>query len=144
MINYDTLIPYHVIDYKGIQYSTCRDYSHISRYRCLRTVSHQIEGSETEQFITLETPNSIHSKIDVKYYFVRASEENRLDLIAYKYLGSASYAWVIAYLNGIEDGYTVSEGQRLMIPASKSVTDLFGKDEMLAPINPLLLNLGSE
>lgn len=144
MINYDTLIPYHVIDYKGIQYSTCRDFSHISRYRCLRTVSHQIEGSETEQFITLESPNEIHSNIDVKYYFVRTTEENRLDLIADKYLGSARYAWVLAYLNNIQDGFTVSEGQRLKIPASGSVTDLFAKGEMLAAINPLLLNLGSE
>ena len=142
MINYDTLIPYHVIDYNGIQYGTCRDYTHISRYRCLRSVNH--ETNTSNQFMTLETPNEIHSSTPVKYYFVRTSEENRLDLIAYKYLGSASYAWVLAYINNIEDGFTVMEGQRIKIPESKSVTALFATGEMLAAVNPLLLNLGSE
>lgn len=142
MINYDTLIPYHVIDYNGIQYGTCRDYSHISRYRCLRRVNH--ETNTSDQFMTLETPNEIYSHVPVKYYYVRTNEENRLDLIAYKYLGSASYAWVIAYMNNIEDGFSVSEGQRIQIPESKSVTALFATGEMLAAVNPLLLNLGSE
>lgn len=142
MINYDTLIPYHVIDYNGIQYGTCRDFSHISRYRCLRRVNH--ETNTKDQFMTLESPNTIHSDVPVKYYFVRASEENRLDLIAEKYLGSATYAWVIAYLNEIHDGFTVSEGQRLKIPESGSVTALFETGEMLAAVNPLLLNLGAE
>ena len=94
--------------------------------------------------MTLESPNTIHSDIPVIYYFVRISEENRLDLIANKYLGSASYAWVLAYINEIEDGFTVSEGQKLKIPESKSVTALFNTGEMLAAVNPLLLNLGSE
>ena len=142
MINYDTLIPYHVIEYNGIQYGTCREFPHISRYRCLRTVNH--ETNTNNQFMTLESPNTIHSNTPVKYYFVRLSEENRLDLIADKYLGSASYAWVLAYLKNIEDGFTVSEGQRLKIPESKSVTALFETGEMLAPVNPLLLNLGAE
>ena len=70
------------------------------------------------------------------------SEENRLDLIAYSELGSASYAWVIAYINQITDGFTAPEGQRLMIP--ESISALFAKGQLLASISPSVLNLGTE
>ena len=79
---YDTLVPYQKIEYKGIQYSTCVDYDHVSRYRNLRTVIHNAD--EDDRFVSLETPNTIKSNIAVKYYIVRATEENRLDLIAEK------------------------------------------------------------
>ena len=73
---------------------------------------------------------------------VETGEENRLDLIANTYLGSATYSWVIAYFNQIEDGYTVREGQTLIIP--KTITSLFSDGEILAPITALALNLGEE
>jgi hypothetical protein len=99
--------------------------------------------SEINRFIALETPNAIVStKLPVKYHIVTATEENRLDLISYKELGSTSYAWVIAYINKIIDGYTVHEGQRLTVPLN--ITSLFSKGEMLAPVSPSVLNLGSE
>lgn len=139
---YDTLVPYQKIEYTGIQYSTCVDYDHVSRYRNLRTVIHNAD--EDDRFVSLETPNTIKSNIAVKYYIVRATEENRLDLIAEKYLGSAYYAWILAYINNIEDGFTIVEGQKLKIPASRSVVSLFDKGELLASVNPLLLNLGEE
>ena len=63
-------------------------------------------------------------------------------MIAYRELGSAQYAWVIAYFNNIEDGFTAREGTRLRIP--NSITDLFSGGEMLASVPPTLLNLGSE
>ena len=50
--------------------------------------------------------------------------------------------WVIAYFNSIEDGYTVREGQKLVIP--ESVTALLSNGEILAPITALKLNLGEE
>ena len=138
---YDTLRPYKTIEYKGVQYTVCRDYSHISRHRCLRQVVFM--PSEINRFIALETPNAIVStKLPVKYHIVTATEENRLDLISYKELGSTSYALVIAYINKIMDGYTVHEGQRLTVPLN--ITSLFSKGEMLAPVSPSVLNLGSE
>lgn len=143
MLNYDTLIPYKVIEYNGITYSNCQDYSHISRYRCLRTVNH-VKSDRKSHFIALETPNRIHAEIEVVYYVVRSEEENRLDLIAHKYLGSAKYAWILSYLNEIHDGYTVHEGEKIMVPASRSVTSLFESGQMLASVNPLLFNLGEE
>ena len=138
---YDTLVPYKEVEYGGIQYGVCRDFNHISRYRCLRQIVHNPDDI-SERFISPETVNPFTSHCDVDYYEVLANEENRLDIIAYKKLGSASYSWVIAYFNQIEDGFTVREGQRLVIP--KSISSLFNSGEMLASISPLQLNLGNE
>lgn len=137
---YNTLIPYQVIPYRGIQYQVCRDFDHISRYKGLRQVVHNPDSNE--RFVTLETPNHSANNVEVDYYTVPYSEENRLDLISNRFLGSASYAWVIAYFNGIEDGFTVREGQKIKIPTS--LTSLFQRDELLASIPPMILNLGSE
>lgn len=136
----NTLTPYKELEHGGIQYTTCRDYGHISRHKGLRQVVHGPNSSD--RFIALETPNPFVTSTDVIYHDVKSHEENRLDLIAYQYLGAASYAWVIAYFNEIEDGFTIREGQRLAIP--KSLSSLFNKGELLAPISALQLNLGSE
>lgn len=138
----NTLVPYEEIDYKGIQYTTCRDFSHISRYRGLRQVVHSPLDTSA-RFIALETPNGFQtSNTKVIWHEVLGTEVNRLDLIANKYLGSASYAWVIAYFNQIEDGFTCRLGQRLRIPTS--VTDLMRTGEILQSVTALTLNLSSE
>jgi hypothetical protein len=98
--------------------------------------------NDIDRYVTLETVNPFTSNTEVKYHEVTATEENRLDLIADKELGSATYSWVIAYFNKIEDGYTVREGQRLVMP--ESVTALLSSGEILAPITALKLNLGEE
>lgn len=141
-IYYNTLTPYEVVEHKGIQYTVCRDYNHISRYKGLRQLVHCPDDA-AERFIALEVPNAVVST-DLKflYYTVPYSEENRLDIIANKFLGSPQYSWVICYLNGIEDGFTVHEGQKLKI--IKNFTDLFNKGELLASIPALQLNLGTE
>lgn len=136
----NTLVPYREVEHIGIQYSTCRDYEHISRHRGLRQLVHGPDSRE--RFIALETSNPFLSNTEVVYHEVKAHEENRLDLIANMYLGSPTYSWVIAYFNSIEDGFTAREGQKLAIP--KSISSLFNKGEMLAPVSALQLNLGEE
>lgn len=136
----NTLTPYNEIDYKGIQYQVCRDFSHISRYKGLRQVAHN--PNESDRFIALETPNIINHNIELQYYEVLQAEANRLDIIANKLLGSAQYAWVLAYFNDIDDGFTVSPGQRIVCP--KSISSLFKTGEILASIPANTLNLGSE
>lgn len=139
---YDTLVPYRVLDHHMIEYGVCRDFDHISRYRGLRQLVHMPDVPD-ERFVALETPNNIHAtNLDVTYYEVPYSEENRLDIIASKFLGSSNYKWVIAYFNDIEDGYTVISGTKLKIP--KSITSLFNTGELLQSVNPTQLNLGSE
>ena len=141
---YDTLVPYKVLDHKGIQYTYCRDYGHVSRYRGLRQVIHN--PNDSDRFISLETSNPLVSHLkdrsNFRYYEVSATTECRLDLIAEKYLGSAQYSWVIAYFNGIEDGFTVREGQVLRFP--KNISTLFNSGELLESVTALQLNLGEE
>ncbi len=138
---YNTLTPYKVLDYQGIEYNVCYNYNHISRYKGLRQIAHNPD-STTDRFIALETSNPFKSNVEVIYYDVPTYRENRLDLIANDLLGSASYSWVIAYFNNIEDGFTVVAGQRLQIP--KTFASLFNNKEILASIPANRLNLGSE
>lgn len=136
----NTLVPYRVLEHEGIQYSVCRDFGHISRYRGLRQVTHV--AATPERFVALETPNPFTTHAEVRYYEVPATEENRLDLIADKLLGDATYSWILAYFNNISDGFTVKEGQRLCYP--ESITSLFDNGELLASVSPMMLNLGEE
>ena len=140
IVGYNTLIPYKELEYNGIQYAFCRDFSHLSRYKNLRQVIHGPD--DVDRCMTLETPNMFTSNIDIKYYEVLPTEENRLDIIADKLLGSSDYAWVISYFNNISDGYTVKEGQKLKVPLS--VSSLFSNNEILASIPRTTLHLGSE
>ena len=128
---YNTLIPYQEIEYEGIQYGVCREYSHISRYRGLRQIVHN-PITYQNRFVAHETQNPFTTNLRVRFYDVPAYLEDRLDIIARDQLGDATYSWVIAYFNNIEDGYTVRAGQRLMIP--NSVTDLFLTGEILQSI----------
>ena len=141
MNGYDTLHPYDKLIYTPIQYTVCRDYDHLCRHRSLRQVVHD-PSSEENRFIALETPNPFISNVEVTYYEVPLTKENRLDLIAEELLGSVQYRWVIAYFNKIEDGFSCREGQILICP--KNISVLFNKGEVLSPINPLQLNLGTE
>lgn len=136
----DTYNPYQEVHRDPIQYTYCVDFKYISRYRGLRQVIH--EGLTDNRFIALETTNPFKTSSSMKHYTVPAHLENRLDIIAQQQLGSASYAWILAYINRISDGFTVIEGTELLIP--ESVTALFDKGELLAPISATKLNLGSE
>lgn len=140
MTFYNTLTPYKVIEKREIQYSVCKDYSHVSRYRNLRQVIHL--PTDADRVTTLETPNPFTTNVDVIYYEVPNRYEDRLDLIARDTLGSAQYSWVIAYFNKIADGYSAKEGQRLVIP--KSFYDLFNPGEVLQSVSATSLNLGQE
>lgn len=136
----DLTASYDTLEHDGIIYSVCKDFDHISRYRNLRQVVHCPDTPD--RYVTLETVNPFTTNTEVRYHEVTVNEINRLDLISNKELGSAAYGWVIAYFNNIEDGYTVREGQRLIIPSS--VTALLSKGEILAPITAIKLNLGEE
>lgn len=140
-VYYDTLEPYDTIDNGGIAYSVCRDFDHISRYKGLRQIVYN-RNDVDDRFIALEIVNPIWSNAAFRYYDVLPTEENRLDLIAVKFFGSAQYSWIISYFNQITDGFTVRSGQRLKILSN--FTDLFNNGELLAPIPATALNLGTE
>lgn len=135
-----TVESYGVVERDAIQYTYCRDYDHVSRYRGLRQVIHQ--GQSPDRYVALESPNAFESHTNVTYYTVPANRENRLDIIAQELLGSPDYKWVIAYFNGITDGFSVREGMTLQVP--KSVSSLFESGEILQPIAATKMNLGTE
>lgn len=142
MMILDTSTVYKELDYKGINYTNCRDFPYISRYRGLRQVIHSPEDTDI-RFTSLEIPNAIGGEhINFVWHEVVETEVNRLDLIAYKYLGSAQYNWVIAYYNGISDGFTCNTGEKLRIPSS--ISELMKDGELLQTVPVLTLNLGSE
>lgn len=146
-LQHDTTRPYKVVDYKGIEYTVCRNYNHISRYKRLRKVMHYLAKNNKKNgltlFTTLEVQNSYdYNNIKVEYYQVPITRENRLDLISYDFYGTTSYSWIIAYINRIYDGYTVYEGQVLMMPTELS--ELFASNCVLSSIPPTSLNLGTE
>ena len=137
---HDTTVPYETVPYEGIEYSTCRDFDRISRYRRLRQVIHHLGG--TSRFTNLETQNAYdYSTVDFEYYTVSEDRVNRLDLISWDYYGTPDYAWVIAYVNSIQDGYTVLSEQVLAIP--RTVTELFKSGSVLASVPATSLNLGT-
>lgn len=140
-IYYDTLTPYQEIEHTGIEYNSCYDYSHISRYKGLRRIAHN--PYDTDRFVTLETPNPIvANNLNFYSYEVKQAQENRLDLIAEEVYGSAQYSWILSYFNNIEDGFTVNAGQQLKV--LKNMSSLFEKNELLASIPGMSLNLGVE
>lgn len=134
--------PYKKLKHKGIDYSCCRDFDHISRYRGLRQVIHSPDDTD-DRLLSLESPNPFETEgLPVVYHEVEHDEINRLDLIADRYLGSAQYSWVISYFNSISDGFSCNLGQKLIIPTS--VTSLMSSGELLQNVIALKLNLGSE
>lgn len=138
----NTITPYKTLDRcGGIQYSVCREFDHLSRYRCLRQVSR--DRYTANRYVALETPNPAKSyNMEFAYHEVVPDEENRLDVIAHNLLGSASYGWVVAYYNSIEDGFTVKPGQVVRVP--KDVYSLLSTGNILQSVPAMQLNLGSE
>lgn len=87
-----------------------------SRYKIYRQIG-QGKDSYLETFNQREIPETDE---DI-YYIVPQSDENRLDLVAYRYYNDASLWWVIAIANKIIDPFVVSVGQVLRIPSVTSI-----------------------
>ena len=139
-VYYNTFNPYQGIEHTGIDYTVCRNFDHISRYRGLRQIVHNPDSFD--RFIALETQNPFQTNAEYEYFDVTKPFVNRVDLLAQKFYGSAQYGWIISYLNEIPDGFTVKEGQRIRY--LRNFTDLFNDGELLASIPAMQLNLGSE
>ena len=58
---------------------------------------------------------------DDQYHLVEAGEENRLDLISYKFYGTALLYWVIAEASGIDDPFDVPAGITVRIPSKQAL-----------------------
>lgn len=123
-----------------IRYTVARDFNYLSRYRMLRQI---IIGEGTSNpVVVFEYPNKFTTSSTLQYHEVLPEEADRLDLLAYRLLGSVDYSWILAFINNIQDSYTVSNGFNLAYPSS--VSDLLKSGEFFAPVSPISMNLGTE
>jgi hypothetical protein len=80
-----------------------------SRYRNLNTLENK-KFLETSNFPTRNQLNSIPTIQIVTTQF------DRLDNLAFKYLGNTEYWWIISEYNGIDYFFAIPEGTTLQIP----------------------------
>lgn len=55
------------------------------------------------------------------YWVVPSTHQNRLDMIAHKFLGTPLLWWVIAMANDIKDPFNIPTGTSLLIPDEQTV-----------------------
>jgi len=86
-----------------------------SRYVLSGLVEHDQEQYLSTWFIPYFY--SLLNSDDV-YHVVKSNEENRLDLISYRYYGTSKYWWVIALVNELYDPFfDVKAGKMIRVPS---------------------------
>jgi hypothetical protein len=96
----------------NLVYLAPRNYNHSSRYRIYKQIA---DTQNNTVYLESINPVELSSSGEI-FHSVEDSEENRLDIIAKKYYGSASMYWVIAMANNIIDPMSVFKGTILKIP----------------------------
>ena len=89
----------------------------VSRYHHL----YRIKDDEGDEYIESYEAMEYPERSDDQYHLVEASEENRLDLISYKFYGTALLYWVIAEASGIDDPFNVPSGTTVRIPSRQAL-----------------------
>ncbi len=79
----------------------------ITRYRNTPIISGSYYGSF---FLSADDLASI------PVYYIRTNAMDRLDTLAFKYLGAGHYYWIIAILNNIDWAFSFEAGDVLKIP----------------------------
>lgn len=98
-------------------YPDQKDGYSVSRYHNMRRIK-DTEGDEyLETYESIEFPE----RSDDQYHLVEPSEENRLDLISYKYYGTPLLYWAIAEASGLTDPEIVPSGITLRIPSRQAL-----------------------
>ncbi|AWD93030.1 hypothetical protein HSE3_gp078 [Bacillus phage vB_BceM-HSE3] len=88
-----------------------------SRYRRTKIL---IDGDNNEFYETWSKPRIEESSDDI-YHQVDIAEENRLDLIAYRYYQNTLLYWVIASANNISNPLIIPAGTVLRIPSIRTI-----------------------
>lgn len=89
-----------------------------SRYQILRVLT-----CDGVRYLETQNQKFIPESSDDSYHVVEADEENRLDIISYKYYGSPVYWWAIAMANEFIDPFIVNAGIMIRIPSLMSLSD---------------------
>jgi hypothetical protein len=86
----------------------------------------EITNVNGKQMITSLNAN-INRNIDlsnIKLRVVQIDGSQRLDQIAYTYLGDAKYYWLIMKLNNIWNFWRIASGAKLIVPERESLKEL--------------------
>lgn len=89
----------------------------ISRYHKLRRITDSDDDTYIESYEQINIPN----RDDDQYYIVTAAEEDRIDLVSYKFYSNPLYWWVIAEASDISDPEILPIGTLLRIPSLQSI-----------------------
>lgn len=113
-------------EFSPVVYDSPKQYKYTSRYFNVKRIVDTKDG--TEYHATLKQYTVPISSQD-QYFTVDSTTENRLDIVSYRFYGTAIYWWVIAFANQIIDPFKVKIGDILRIP---SLPSLYGKDGILS------------
>lgn len=106
-----------------LEYKRPRLYTNSCRYKNLR----RIQDEDTKKvFHESWNQNTVGFSDSDAYFTVTSAEENRLDIIANNYYGTAKYWWVIALANYIIDPFDIPIGTQLRIPPLISLYEVGG------------------
>lgn len=89
----------------------------LSRYRNL----YRILDSDGYEYIESANPRRIKETPEDSFHCVQSGEENRLDLISYRYYNTPLLYWVIAEANGIFNPTKIEAGVVLRIPSLSAI-----------------------
>lgn len=80
----------------------------LSRYRNTRV-------ADGKYYETVDFPS--RDLLDgIPTYNIRVNKFDRLDILAFKYLGAGEYWWIIAMINDLDWAFGFEEGQILRVP----------------------------
>ena len=105
-----------------MRYAVPRQYGTISRYGIYR----QILDNDTNLYLETVNQTTVDESDLDQFHEVLKEEENRLDIISYKYYGTPDYFWIIAMGNNLIDPMIVKPGEILRIPNFNSLNNWKG------------------
>ena len=108
--------------YEQLEYLPKINYKNVCRYKNLRTLQDETGKIYHETWFQ----KFINKSNADEYFIVTKIEEDRLDIISYKYYNTPKYWWVIAMANDIIDPLCVRRGTILRIPKFNSLFDIDG------------------
>ena len=108
--------------FEQLEYLPKIDYKNVCRYKNLRTIQEEDGKIHHESWFQ----KFINFSNNDEYSVVTKVEENRLDIISYKFYNTPKYWWVIAMANYIFDPFDIPVGTKLRIPPILSLYDKDG------------------
>ena len=108
--------------YEQLEYLPKINYKNVCRYKNLRTLQDETGKIYHETWFQ----KFINKSNADEYFIVTKIEEDRLDIISYKYYNTPKYWWVIAMANYIFDPFDIPVGTKLRIPPILSLYDKDG------------------